>query len=301
MARELGVAVFGTSARYLASLEKAGHRPGLEAPLPALRTVLSTGSPLSPESFEFVYRSIGADLHLASISGGTDILSCFVMGNPLLPVHRGELQSPGLGMAVKVLGDQGRALVRGRGELVCTQPFPSQPLEFWGDASGERLHRAYFERFPGIWTHGDFAELTEGGMIIHGRSDAVLNPGGVRIGTAEIYRQVEQLPEIVEAIAVAQSWRGDERVLLFVVLRDGLALGEALRARIRQVIREHTTPRHVPAKILQVSELPRTRSGKLVELAVRATVRGEPIANIEAIANPLSLSEFGDRPELRED
>jgi acetoacetyl-CoA synthetase len=300
MAEAEGISVFGTSAKYLSGLEKAGYGPAREVRLPRLRTVLSTGSPLAPEGFDFVYRAIGNDLMLASISGGTDILSCFALGNPLLPVWRGELQCKGLGMAVEIHDEQGGSLPRGRGELVCTRPFPSMPLGFWNDKDGKRFRNAYFERFPGIWAHGDFAELTaHGGLIIHGRSDAVLNPGGVRIGTAEIYRQVETLDEVVESLAVGQPWEGDERVVLFVVLREGWVLDEALRSRIREVIRRNTTPRHVPAKILQVPAMPRTRSGKLVELAVACVVRGESIANALAIANPEALEAFRDRPELQ--
>jgi acetoacetyl-CoA synthetase len=296
------ISVFGTSAKYLSGIEKAGYRPAREVQLPRLRTVLSTGSPLPPEGFDYVYREIGTDLLLASISGGTDILSCFALGNPLLPVHRGELQCRGLGMAVEVYDEEGRSLPQGRGELVCTRPFPSMPLGFWNDTDGRRFRSAYFERFPGVWAHGDFAELTaRGGVIIHGRSDAVLNPGGVRIGTAEIYRQVETLEEVVECLAVAQPWKGDERIILFVVLRKGLLLEDALRARIREVIRRNTTPRHVPAKILQVPEMPRTRSGKLVELAVASLVRGKAVANTLAIANPQALDAFRDRRELLED
>jgi acetoacetyl-CoA synthetase len=302
IAEREGISVFGTSARYLSGLEKAGYKPRASVKLPRLRAVLSTGSPLAPESFDYVYRDIGEDVLLASISGGTDILSCFALGNPLLPVYRGELQCRGLGMAVEVYDEDGRSLPRGRGELVCTRPFPSMPLGFWNDADGQRFHKAYFARFENIWAHGDFAEITaHGGVVIHGRSDAVLNPGGVRIGTAEIYRQVEKLDEVVESIAIAQPWKGDERVVLFVVLRDGLALDDALRARIRDVIRRNTTPRHVPAKILQVPAMPRTRSGKLVELAVTAVVRGDEVNNTLAIANPEALEAFGHREELASD
>jgi acetoacetyl-CoA synthetase len=302
IAESEGITVFGTSAKYLSSLEKAGYRPAASGRLPKLRAVLSTGSSLAPESFDYVYRDIGADVLLASISGGTDILSCFALGNPMLPVHRGELQCRGLGMAVEVFDETGKSLPAGRGELVCTRPFPSMPLGFWNDPGGKRYHKAYFGRFPGIWAHGDFAEIsTHGGVIIHGRSDAVLNPGGVRIGTAEIYRQVEKLDAVLESIAIAQPWKGDERVVLFVVLREGLQLDDSLRASIREMIRRNTTPRHVPSKILQVPEMPRTRSGKLVELAVTAVVRGEAVANTLALANPLALEAFQKRPELAAD
>ncbi len=302
IAEREGITVFGTSARYLSGLEKAGYRPRESVRLPKLRAVLSTGSPLAPESFNYVYRDIDADLLLASISGGTDILSCFALGNPMLPVYRGELQCRGLGMAVEVFDEDGHSLPEGRGELVCTRPFPSMPIGFWNDADGQRFHKAYFARFENIWAHGDFAEITaHDGVIIHGRSDAVLNPGGVRIGTAEIYRQVEKLDEVIESIAVAQPWKGDERVVLFVVLREGLVLEDALRGRIRDMIRRNTTPRHVPAKMLQVPEMPRTRSGKLVELAVTAVVRGEEVTNTLAIANPEALAAFRNREELAVD
>jgi acetoacetyl-CoA synthetase len=293
------ISAFGTSAKYIAALEKAGVRPQDEFSLPELRAVLSTGSPLAPESFDYVYDAIGRDLQLASISGGTDILSCFALGNPVLPVRRGELQCRGLGMAVEVWNDAGEAVVGEQGELVCTQPFPSAPTGFWNDPDGARYRAAYFERFDGVWAHGDFAELTdEGGLMIHGRSDAVLNPGGVRIGTAEIYRQVESLDEIVESIAIGQNWDDDVRVVLFVILREGLELDEELQQRIRSRIRENTTPRHVPAKIVAVPEIPRTRSGKIVELAVRAVVHGEPVRNTEALANPEALAYFAGIDEL---
>jgi len=302
MAEEEGVTVFGTSAKYLSALEKAGERPGEARDLSRLRTILSTGSPLVPESFDYVYRHIKADLQLSSISGGTDIVSCFALGCPILPVRRGELQCRGLGMAVEVWDNEGHPVVGRKGELVCVRPFPCMPVGFWNDADGSKYHDAYFGRFDGVWCHGDYAELTpEGGLVIYGRSDAVLNPGGVRIGTAEIYRQVEKLDEIVEALAVGQDWRGDVRVVLFVRLREGLVLDEALRERIRHTIRRNTTPRHVPAKIVQVSDIPRTISGKIVELAVRELIHGRPVTNTDALANPASLDEFRDRPELAGD
>ncbi len=301
MAEREAINVFGTSAKYLSALEKAGRRPGAEYKLDALDTILSTGSPLAPEGFDYVYRNIKSDVQLSSIAGGTDILSCFVLGNPVLPVRRGEIQCRGLGMAVDVFDDEGSAVRGQRGELVCTRPFPSAPLGFWNDPGNLRYHAAYFDRFENVWAHGDFAELTpSGGLVIHGRSDAVLNPGGVRIGTAEIYRQVESLEEVVESIAVGQRWEDDERVILFVVLRDGTALDDALVARIRQVIRRNTTPRHVPAKVLEVAEIPRTRSGKIVELAVRNVIHDEPVRNTEALANPAALDHFRNRPELGE-
>jgi acetoacetyl-CoA synthetase len=260
----------------------------------------STGSPLAPESFSFVYDRIKRDIHLASISGGTDIVSCFVGGNPIGPVWRGEIQARALGMRVDVFDEQGQSLPLGhKGELVCTMPFPSMPVGFWNDPDGRKYHAAYFDRFPGVWRHGDYIELTEhGGVIIYGRSDAVLNPGGVRIGTAEIYRQVEQLEEIVESLVIGQQWDNDERIVLFVRLRDGQTLTADLEDRIRRRIRENSTPRHVPARIVQVTEIPRTKSGKIVELAVRDIVHGREIQNREALANPDALEQFRNRPEL---
>ncbi len=299
MAEREQLTVFGTSAKYISALQKAGVRPAEEFELPALRAVLSTGSPLAPESFDFVYDAIGKDLQLSSIAGGTDIISCFVLGNPTLPVRRGEIQCRGLGMAVEFFDDDGDALLERRGELVCTRPFPSAPVGFWNDPDNAKYRAAYFEKYPGVWAHGDFAELRRtGGIVIHGRSDAVLNPGGVRIGTAEIYRQVEKLDEVVESIAIGQDWEDDVRVVLFVVLREGVDLDDDLRARIRRVIRENTTPRHVPAKIVAVPEIPRTKSGKIVEIAVRTVVHGEEVKNTEALANPEALDHFRDIPEL---
>ncbi|MBV6423055.1 MAG: Acetyl-coenzyme A synthetase [Steroidobacteraceae bacterium] len=293
------VAIFGTSAKYLAALDKAGFEPGKTVDLAALRTVLSTGSPLLPETYDFVYRAVKDDLQLSSISGGTDIVSCFCLGSPVLPVRKGEIQCRGLGMRTEVFDDTGRRVVGARGELVCAAPFPSMPVGFWNDPQGTRYHDAYFARFPDTWHHGDDALETEhGGFVIYGRSDAVLNPGGVRIGTAEIYRQVEQLPEVLEALAIGQEWDGDVRVVLFVRLREGIALDDALRARIRDAIRRNTTPRHVPAKIIAAPDLPRTLSGKLVELAVRNIVHGRPVANRDALANPAALDFFRDLPEL---
>ena len=299
MAADEGVTIFGTGPRYLAALEKAGYRPLERHGLAVLRSLLSTGSPLAPEQFDFVASAIGPDVQLASISGGTDIVSCFALGNPLLPVYRGELQCRGLGMKVEVWNDAGRPVTEERGELVCTAPFPSMPVGFWNDPDGARYRAAYFERFPGVWHHGDYAMLTaRGGLVILGRSDAVLNPGGVRIGTAEIYRQVEQLPEVLESVVIGQEVGHDVRVVLFVKLREGLVLDEALSGRIRRQIRANTTPRHVPARILQVPEIPRTISGKVVELAVRETVHGRPVRNTDALANPAALEHFRGRPEL---
>jgi acetoacetyl-CoA synthetase len=293
MAAEEGVTVFGTSAKYLAGNAKAGLHPGRDFDLHRLRMVLSTGSPLAPESFDYVYQCVKAEVHLASISGGTDIISCFLLGNPLLPVQRGELQCAGLGMAVAIHDEQGQALTEGSGELVCERPFPSMPLGFWNDVDGRLYHDAYFSRFPGVWAHGDHVERTpSGGYIIHGRADAVLNPGGVRIGTAELYRAVETVSEVLESLAVGERVDGDERILLFVVLRPGLALDTALRAKIRLAVRQALTPRHVPANILQVADLPRTRNGKLAELAVRAIVHGELVSNRAALANPEVLEQI---------
>jgi acetoacetyl-CoA synthetase len=294
------ISVFGTSAKYLAALEKAGAKPGSTHRLERLKAILSTGSPLSHESFEYVYREIKADLCLSSISGGTDIVSCFALGNPVLPVWRGELQCKGLGMDVQVWNDAGRPVKGEKGELVCTRHFPSMPVGFWNDADGAKFKAAYFDTFPGIWAHGDYAEETvHGGLVIHGRSDAVLNPGGVRIGTAEIYRQVEKVEEVLESIAIGQDWQDDVRVVLFVRLRDGVALTDELQTRIRQVIRTNTTPRHVPAKIIAVADIPRTISGKIVELAVRNVVHGKPVKNTDALANPQALELYKDLPELQ--
>ena len=298
MAESERITVFGTSPRYLAALAKAGYVPARHDLAP-LRTLLSTGSPLAAEQFDYVYAQVKPDLHLASISGGTDILSCFCLGVPWLAVRRGEIQAAGLGMAVEIWDDAGRPVRGERGELVCTRAFPSMPLGLWNDADGAKYRAAYFERFPGVWHHGDFAVLTEhGGLVILGRSDAVLNPGGVRIGTAEIYRQVEKLDEVLESVAIGQDWNGDVRVVLFVRLRQGVALDAALEQRIRATIRANTTPRHVPAKIVAVDDIPRTLSGKIVELAIRNAVHGRPISNTDALANPAALAHFRDRPEL---
>ncbi|HOX25842.1 MAG TPA: acetoacetate--CoA ligase [Candidatus Krumholzibacteria bacterium] len=294
------VTVFGVSARYLAACEKFGLRPGAARDLSTLRTLLSTGSPLAPASFDWVYREVKSDLQLSSISGGTDIVSCFALGSPVLPVRRGELQCRGLGMAVAVFDDEGREVIGRPGELVCTKSFPSLPTGLWNDPDGSRYRATYFERFPGVWHHGDWAEVRPGGgLLIHGRSDATLNPGGVRIGTAEIYRVVDRFTEVVESLVTVQRWAGDERIVLFVHLRDGLDLDDPLGERIRQQIRRETTPRHVPAKIVQVPAIPRTLSGKTVELAVRRVIHGETVENRDALANPESLDHFRDLDELR--
>jgi len=301
MAEEEHVSIFGTSPKFLAALDKAGYHPRERVALPALRTLISTGSPLAPEQFDFVYREIKADLHLASISGGTDIISSFCIGNPTAPVHRGELQCAGLGMAVDIVDDRGNSLPAGeKGELVCRRSFPSMPVGFWNDEDGSRYRKAYFERFPGLWHHGDYAMRTaRDGFVILGRSDAVLNPGGVRIGTAEIYRQVETLPEVLESLCIGQDWQGDVRVVLFIRLREGVVLDESLRQSIREVIRTNTSPRHVPARIIAVPEIPRTISGKIVELAVRNIVHGLPVTNTDALANPGALEYFKNLPELQ--
>jgi acetoacetyl-CoA synthetase len=293
------MSIFGTSAKYIDAVKKSGLRPIETHDLSSVRMMMSTGSPLAPESFDFVYDGIKRDIHLASISGGTDIVSCFVLGIPTKPVWRGEIQGPGLGMAMDVYDEAGKPLVHGKGELVCTRPFPSMPVGFWNDPDGKKYRAAYFERFDNIWCHGDFAEWTEhGGMIIHGRSDATLNPGGVRIGTAEIYAQVETIPEVIEALAIGQDWDNDVRIVLFVRLKDGVALDDALIARIRSVIRSGASPRHVPAKIVAVADIPRTKSNKIVELAVREIVHGRPVRNRDALANPEALELFRDMPEL---
>jgi len=300
-----GITVFGTSAKYLALLEKAGALPRKSHDLSKLKAILSTGSPLPDNSFDYVYSKIKADVHLASISGGSDIISCFVLGNPILPVYRGEIQTPGLGMAVDVFDERGRPVRLIPGELVCTRPFPSMPIAFWDDPDDTKYRAAYFEHFPGVWRHGDWAEITRHrGYIIYGRSDATLNPSGVRIGTAEIYRQVEQLPEVIESVAVGQEIdggsHGDVRIVLFVKLQPGITLDEALCERISSRLRENTTPLHVPKKIIQVEDIPRTISGKISELAVREVIHGRPVKNTEALANPQSLKLYERLEKLRD-
>ncbi|MEM7357635.1 MAG: acetoacetate--CoA ligase [Pseudomonadota bacterium] len=299
LAEQHQVTHFGTSAKFIEACNKAGLHPQESHDLSHLRSLFSTGSPLAPESFRYVYEKIKSDVHLASISGGTDIISCFALGNPTLPVWIGELQCLGLGMAVDAFDPAGKPTRSDKGDLVCTKPFPCMPIGFWNDDDGARYKAAYFERFENVWCHGDFVEITEhNGMIIHGRSDAVLNPGGVRIGTAEIYRQVEKIDAVVESIVIGQQWQDDTRVVLFVVLRDGEDLNEELAHTIRTQIRQHATPRHVPAKIVQVTDIPRTKSGKIVELAVRDVVHGRPVINTESLANPEALRYFENRPEL---
>uniref|UniRef100_UPI00286DE901 acetoacetate--CoA ligase n=1 Tax=Sulfuritalea sp. TaxID=2480090 RepID=UPI00286DE901 len=298
-----GMTHFGTSAKFIDAIAKIDLKPRQTHKLAQLRAMFSTGSPLVAEGFDYVYANIKPELQLASISGGTDIISCFVLGNPNGPVYRGEIQCAGLGMAVDVFDDAGRPVRGEKGELVCTRSFPVMPIGFWNDAGNAKYRAAYFERFANVWCHGDFAERTQhDGFIIYGRSDATLNPGGVRIGTAEIYRQVEKLSEVVESLVIGQDWppgnSGDVRVVLFVKLREGLVHDEALERRIKQVIRDNTTPRHVPAKILQVADIPRTKSGKIVELAVRNAVHGAAVKNVEALANPEALDYFRNRNEL---
>ena len=292
---------FGTSAKFIDAVNKAGLKPKSTHKLTTLKAILSTGSPLVAESFDFVYTHIKQDLHLASVSGGTDIMGCFVSGNTTAPVWRGEIQGPSLGMATDVFDTDGNHMPQGKGDLVCTAPFPSLPVEFWNDADRSIYRGAYFERFPNIWHHGDYAEWTEhGGMTIYGRSDATLNPGGVRIGTAEIYRQVELLDEVVEGIVVGQEWDDDTRIVLFVVLRPERKLDDALIDKIKKQIRANCTPRHVPRKVVQVADIPRTRSGKITELAVRDIIHGRAITNREALANPEALDLYKDLEELQD-
>jgi acetoacetyl-CoA synthetase len=300
MVVELGITVFGTSARFIAACAKTRVKPMDKSDLPSLRAILSTGSPLVAESYDYVYQSVKKDVMLSSISGGTDIVSCFVLGNPLRPVYRGEIQCRGLGMAVDVYED-GKPVRGKKGELVCTKPFPSMPLGFWNEPDNLRYHQAYFSRFKGVWAQGDYAEITKhDGLIIYGRSDAVLNPGGIRIGTAEIYRQVEKVDEVLESLCIAQQWDGDVRIVLLVFMRDGSELTADVKDRIRRTIQENTTRRHVPRKILAVPDIPRTLSGKIVELAVRNVVHGDDVKNTEALANPESLDYFRDIRELQE-
>lgn len=300
-AEDTGMTIFGTSAKYIDAVKKSGWEPKSTHKLRNVRTMMSTGSTLAPESFDFVYESIKVDIHLASVSGGTDICGCFVIGNPLGAVWRSEIQAKGLGMAVDVFDDEGKSCEPGiKGELVCTKPFPSMPLKFWNDPDGEKYHNAYFDRFDNIWCHGDFAEWTEhGGMIIHGRSDATLNPDGIRIGTAEIYAQVEKLPEVVEGLCIGQQWDDDTRIVLFVRLQDGVTLDDELIKRIKTQIRTGASPRHVPGVVVEVSDIPRTKSGKITELAVRDVVHGREVKNKEALANPRALDLFKSIPELQ--
>ena len=299
LADETRLTLFGTSAKFIDSIAKTTCEPAATHSLDSVRTIVSTGSPLVAESFDFVYSKIKRDVHLASVSGGTDIVGCFVGGNPTGPVWRGEIQARLLGMAVEVFDELGHPVRQQKGELVCTRPFPSMPVGFWNDPDGRRYRAAYFEKYPGVWHHGDYVELTEhDGIVIYGRSDAVLNPGGVRIGTAEIYRQVEQVPEVLEGLVIGQQWNGDERIVLFVRLKEGTTLTPELQDRIREEIRRNASPRHVPARIVAVRDIPRTKSGKIVELAVREVVHGRAVKNLEALANPEALEQYRDRAEL---
>lgn len=299
LSQDEGITVFGTSAKYLAAIEKVGIKPGTEHDLRKLKTVLSTGSPLSVESFEYVYREIKQDLCLSSISGGTDLISSFAIGNPIGPVYAGELQCRGLGMKVESFDSEGKSVINQKGELVCTASFPSMPIYFWQDPNNKKYKRAYFDVFPNVWRHGDYIEINDaGGVIVYGRSDATLNPGGVRIGTAEIYRQVESLPEILDSLVVGQNWDNDVRVILFVKLADGVVLTEELIKKIKTTIRENTTPRHVPAKVIQVKDIPYTISGKKVEMAVRNIIHGEKVENRDALANPAALDLYKTLPDL---
>jgi len=291
--------LFGTSAKFIDAVRNAGLRPIETHDLTSVRMLGSTGSPLAPENYDFVYSGIKRDVHLASMSGGTDLMGCFVIAVSWLPVYKGEIQAAALGMDVQVWDDDGGAMSQGKGELICAHAFPSMPIGFLNDEGGSKYHNAYFDRYPNIWCHGDFAEWTEnGGMIIHGRSDATLNPGGVRIGTAEIYNQVEQLTEVEEGLCIGQEWDRDVRVVLFVRLKEDHQLDEDLIARIKQKIRTGASPRHVPAKVIQVADIPRTKSGKITELAVRDVVHGRSVKNREALANPEALDLFVDIKEL---
>jgi acetoacetyl-CoA synthetase len=292
--------IFGTSAKYIDALKKDGLIPMATHNLKFLRLMCSTGSPLAAESFEYVYNAIKSDMQLASIAGGTDIVSCFVLGNPLRPVWRGEIQGAGLGMAVKVFNDKGEPVHEEKGELVCTKPFPSRPVKFWNDEEGRKYHKAYFERFENCWHHGDLVELTaHDGIIMHGRSDATLNPGGVRIGTSEIYGVVEQMDEIKEALAIGQQWNDDVRIILFTVLAEGVTLDDELIGNIRNRIRTGASPRHMPAKVIAIADIPRTKSGKITEIAVRDIIHGREVKNMEALANPEALELYRDLPELK--
>ena len=294
------ISVFGTGAKFIDALAKTGKQPRLTHRLDSLKTILSTGSPLNKNSYEYIYRDFKQDVCLASICGGTDLISCFLLSHPNLPVYSGEIQCRGLGMAVEFWDDQGQPVTGEKGELVCVKAFPSTPIGFWNDPGDEKFHKAYFNRWPNVWAHGDYGEITANdGIVIHGRSDAVLNPGGVRIGTAEIYRQVETIPEVMDSVVIGQDWQDDVRVVLFVVLRAGVTLDDTLRETIKTTIRANTTPRHVPAVILDVADIPRTRSGKIAELAVRHVVHNQPIKNTEALANPEALDLFKSRSELK--
>ncbi|MDX1708095.1 MAG: acetoacetate--CoA ligase [Desulfobacterales bacterium] len=302
MAQDEKITVFGTSAGYIAALMNAGVKPARTYDLTPLRAVLSTGSPLSIEGFEFMYAEVKADLQLASISGGTDLNGCFALGNPMLPVYAGELQCRGLAMDVRAFDELGNELIDEQGELVCCKPFPSMPIYFWDDPDGKKYHSAYFDVYPNVWRHGDFVTVTRrGGVVMLGRSDATLNPGGVRIGTAEIYRQLEQMPEIADSVVVGQDWKNDVRVILFVKLDEGVELTDALKDKIRQTIRVNASPRHVPAKIISVPDVPYTLNMKKVELAVKKVIQGQEVLNKDALSNPQALDFYADIKELQSD
>jgi acetoacetyl-CoA synthetase len=302
MAQDEKISVFGTSAGYITALQNAGVQPGKEYNLSALRAVLSTGSPLSVEGFEFIYNEVKSDLQLASISGGTDLNGCFALGNPMGPVYTGELQCRGLAMNVQAFDEQGKPVINQQGELACTAPFPSMPIYFWDDPDGKKYHSAYFDVYPNVWRHGDFIEINErGGVVIYGRSDATLNPGGVRIGTAEIYRQLEQMEEIEDSVVVGQNWKKDVRVVLFVKMAEGYELTEELQNKIKQTLRTHASPRHVPKKILTTPAVPYTLNMKKVELAVKKMIEGQPVLNRDALSNPEALDYYKDLEELQTD
>ena len=302
MAQEDGITVFGTSAGYIAALQASGLKPKEQYDLSKLRAVLSTGSPLSIEGFEFIYDAVKSDLQLASIAGGTDLNGCFALGNPMGPVYAGELQCRGLGMNVQAWDENGKAVVNEQAELVCTAPFPSMPVYFWKDPDFRKYHSAYFDVYPGVWRHGDYIVVTErGGVIMFGRSDATLNPGGVRIGTAEIYRQIDQIEEVADSVVVGQNWKNDVRVILFVKMAEGFSLDEALKANIRQTIRVNASPRHVPAKIIAVDDVPYTLNMKKVEIAVKKVIQNQEVSNKDALANPEALDAYANIKELQED
>jgi acetoacetyl-CoA synthetase len=302
MAEKEKITIFGTSAGYIAALQTTGLKPREDYNLDSLKTLLSTGSPLSVENFEYIYRDIKNDIQLSSIAGGTDLNGCFALGNPMLPVYAGELQSRGLAMKVEAFDENGKPVINEQGELVCTAPFPSMPIYFWNDEDGSKYHAAYFDVYPGVWRHGDYIEINErGGVVFHGRSDATLNPGGVRIGTSEIYRQVEQLEEVADSIVVGQEWKDDVRVILFVTLANGIELTDDLKQKIKKTIRTNASPRHVPAKILSIPDIPYTLNMKKVELAVKKTIHGKPVLNKDALKNPEVLEYYANIKELQED
>ncbi len=302
MAQDEKITVFGTSAGYIAALQNSGLKPGETYDLKPLRAVLSTGSPLSVEGFEFIYDAVKSDLQLASIAGGTDLNGCFALGNPISPVYAGELQCRGLAMRVRAFDEKGKSVINQQGELVCTAPFPSMPIYFWNDPNFEKYHAAYFDVYPNTWRHGDYIMITDrGGVIMYGRSDATLNPGGVRIGTAEIYRQMDQIDEVADCVVVGQDWKNDVRVILFVKMAEGFELTESIKQKIRQTIRSNASPRHIPAKIIQVADIPYTLNMKKVEIAVKKIIQNQPVSNKDALNNPEALDCYADIKELQED